>query len=186
MVIRYQWRRETCDCHRNPRRKLTTLESSWLSGLDCRSWSDPYQLAEGIYKVESKEERPSIVGQIDTSVWLMAPGNCSEDTNCLPAYPFYRFTCDLRSGLNTGSISNFFGVSCVDSHSRLHLEVVKVPLPFKDFDDFVKQGVWDFLRDRSQDIAIRLWNECHQRGRQGEEIEASCGLDNLPVTFPNH
>lgn len=118
-------------------------ESSWLTGLDCRSWSDPYQLAEVIHKVESHEERPSIVGQIVTSVWLMAPGNCSEDANRLPLYPFYRFTCDLRGGLNTGSTSNFFGVSCVNSHSpRLLLENVKVSFPFRAFDGFVKQGVW--------------------------------------------
>ena len=32
-------------------------EISCLNGLDCRSWSDPYQLAEVIYKVESQEER---------------------------------------------------------------------------------------------------------------------------------
>lgn len=138
-------------------------ESSWLNGLDCRSWSDPYQLAEVIFKVESQEERPSIVGQIITSVWLMAPGNCSEDASRLPSYPFYRFACDLRGGLNTGSISNFFGVSCVDSHNRLLLENVKVFFPFKAFDEFVEQGVWNFLRDRSQDLAMRLWNECHQR-----------------------
>jgi hypothetical protein len=114
------------------------------------------------------------------------PWELPEDANRLPSYSSYRFTCDLRGGLNTGSISNFFGVSSVDSHSRLLLENVKVPFPFRAFDGFVKQGVWDFLRDRSQDIAIRLWSECHQRGMQEEEIGALYGVDDLPVIFRHH
>lgn len=73
-----------------------------------------------------------------------------------------------------------------NQHSRLLLENGKVPFPFRAFDGLVKQGIWDFRRDRSQGIAIRLWNECHQRGKQEEEIGALYGVDDLPVTFPHH
>lgn len=165
------------------------FEGFWLDGLDCRLWRDPSQLAELIYEVESKEERPSIVGQIIACVWLLAPENCCEDADRVPSYPFYRSTCDLRGGLYTGSVSDFFmGVSCVDAHNNLLLENVEVPFPFQAFDESVKQSVWQFLRDRSLNMALRVWNEYQQRRRQEEITRAEYGLDDLqgrPFTIPH-
>ncbi|EED15661.1 hypothetical protein TSTA_050990 [Talaromyces stipitatus ATCC 10500] len=159
---------------------IPPLEGSWLEGLDFRLWHNPYQLAEHIYNIEKNKERPTIVGQITSTVWLLARKNCHEDAERLPSSPFYTFKCDLSQALYQGSASNTFtGVPYVDTHHYFHLENVAVPFPFHTYNDSIKRSVMQSIQDRAKTIAIEVWNDRQFVIWQEKLIKAGFGPQDL-------
>lgn len=164
------------------------LENSWLDGIDCSAWASAEQLGEQIFEVERTEERPSLIGQIVSSVWFMTIKDCSEDNIAFQGLPFFEFKCDISRGLQEGSVNgDFEGVSCVDSDCFFHLDNVKIRFPFEAYCNSVHRSVMKYLRSRAMEVAIGIWSDYRNRIGQENIVRASYATTDLlerPYSLP--